>query len=324
VYQGNVALLARKPLDAEKSFRTVIELAPENPIGYTRLGFVHLSQRQPEKALKDFDRALRLQLGLRDALASSVLIFLGQRQFDKALEFCDRQSKPLPEDSPSRAFIYDLKGTVYLAAKKLPEAKRSFERALEIDPNLVSSYEALARIYLQQQDIESALSKYKEILAKRPSYFPAYMSLGTLYQHTGDIKEAESSYRKALEIREDFAPAANNLAWVLAEHGGNIDEALKWAQVAKEKMPQDPSIMDTLGWIYYKKDLYRSAIVELEQSHGKMPTNPAVAFHLGMAYLQNGQKEEAKEALDKALQISERFPGSEEAKKALRQLELRR
>ena len=56
-----------------------------------------------------------------------------------------------------------------------------------------------------------------------------------------------------LEIRKDFAPAANNVAWVLAEHGGNIDEALNWAQVAKEKMPQDPSIMDTLGWIYYKK-----------------------------------------------------------------------
>ena len=75
--------------------------------------------------------------------------------------------------------------------------------------------------------------------------------------------------------------------------------------------------MDTLGWIYYKKGLYRSAIVELEQSFEKMQTNPVVAYHLGMAYLQNGQKEEAKVALGKALQISKTFPGHEEAQKAL-------
>jgi len=68
-----------------------------------------------------------------------------------------------------------------------------------------------------------------------------------------------NNYRQALEIREDFAPAANNLAWILAEHGGNIDEALGLAQTAKEKMPRDPS--------------------------------PVILYHLGMAYLKNNQRE---------------------------------
>jgi tetratricopeptide (TPR) repeat protein len=141
-----------------------------------------------------------------------------------------------------------------------------------------------------------------------------------MYQQTGHIKEAESYYRKALDMRQDFAPAANNLAWVLAEHGGNIDEALGFAQAAKERMPEDPSIMDTLGWIYYKKGLYRSAIVELEQSHEKLQTNPIIAYHLGMAYLKNNQRQEAKKALETALKISEQFPGSEEARKVLEEL----
>jgi uncharacterized protein HemY len=85
-------------------------------------------------------------------------------------------------------------------------------------------------------------------------------------------------------------------------------------------MPEDPSIMDTLGWIYYKKGLYRSAIAELEQSHEKLQTNPVIAYHLGMAYLKNNQRQEAKTALETALKISEQFPGSEEAKKALEEL----
>ena len=153
-----------------------------------------------------------------------------------------------------------------------------------------------------------------------PAHLIAYMSLGTIYQQKGDIKEAESYYREALGIRKDFAPAANNLAWLLAEHGGNIDVALSLAQTAKEKMPKDSSVMDTLGWIYYKKGLYRSAIVELEQSHEKMETNPVILYHLGMAYLRNNQKEEAKAALEKALELDKKFPGYKEAQQALAEL----
>ena len=176
---------------------------------------------------------------------------------------------------------------------------------------------ALARINLKEKDADSAIYKYKQILAKKQSHLPAYMSLGTIYQQKGDIKEAESYYRKALDIRKDFAPAANNLAFLLAEHGGSIDEALGLAQIAKEKMPKNPSTLDTLGWIYYKKGLYRSAIVELEQSHEKIQINPIILYHLGMAYVKNGQKKEAKAALEKALTLNNKFPGYKQAQKAL-------
>jgi len=86
-------------------------------------------------------------------------------------------------------------------------------------------------------------------------------------------------------------------------------------------MPKDPSIMDTLGWIYYKKGLYRNAIVELEQSHEKIQKNPVILYHMGMAYLKNNQKKEAKSALEKALTLNKTFPGHEEAQKALVDME---
>jgi tetratricopeptide (TPR) repeat protein len=286
-------------------------------VGYSRLGFLYLLKRQHESALEHFATALRLQPGLPEPLTYSVLIYLDQKQFNKAHTFCDRQSQGLPEGSGSLAVIHDLKGKIYLAERKIEQARKSFERAIETNPNLISPYLALAAIYLGQKDADNAIAKYKEILAKRPSYLPAYMSLGTLYQQKGDLDQAESYFRQALEIRKDFAPVANNLAWILAEHGGNIDEALGLAQIAKEKMPKDPSVMDTLGWIYYKKGLYRSAIIELEQSHEKIQKNPIILYHLGMAYMKNNQKEEARAALEKALELSKEFPGSKEARQAL-------
>lgn len=78
--------------------------------------------------------------------------------------------------------------------------------------------------------------------------------------------------------------------------------------------------MDTLGWIYYKKGLYRSAIAELEQSHEKIQTNPVILYHLAMAYLKNNQKKEAKRALEKALKLNKEFPGYIQAQQALAEI----
>ncbi len=78
--------------------------------------------------------------------------------------------------------------------------------------------------------------------------------------------------------------------------------------------------MDTLGWVYYKKGLYDSAIGEFSDSLAKIPDNAAVIYHLGMAYYKKGDTARAREQLEKALSLQTDFPGSEEAKKVLAEL----
>ncbi|MBW2142766.1 MAG: tetratricopeptide repeat protein, partial [Deltaproteobacteria bacterium] len=144
--------------------------------------------------------------------------------------------------------------------------------------------------------------------------------LGTIYDQQGDGKKAEDNYRKALAIKSDFAPAANNLAWNLLERGGNIDEALGFAQIAKEQMPKNPSVMDTLGWVYYRKSSYLNAIAEFQDSLALKPENPIINYHLGMAYFKNNQHDAARESLKKALKIDPDFKGSEEARRVLEEI----
>ena len=117
-----------------------------------------------------------------------------------------------------------------------------------------------------------------------------------------------------------LAPAANNLAWNYAEHGGNLDVALSLAQQAKEQLPDDPNVSDTLGWIYYKKHAYLKAISMLEESVEKLGNHPVVRHHLGMAYFKSGETAKAKQELETALSLSDTFPGADEAKKTLKQL----
>jgi Flp pilus assembly protein TadD len=146
------------------------------------------------------------------------------------------------------------------------------------------------------------------------------MLLGTIYDMQKKFDLAEKHYRAALEIKPDFAPAANNLAFLLAGQNKDMEEALTLAQKAKELLPDDASIMDTLGWVYYKKGLYDSAISEFRDSMAKLPRNPVVRYHLGLAYLKKGNKAGAREQLSRALELSNSFDGADDARKVLAEL----
>ncbi|MDO9462908.1 MAG: tetratricopeptide repeat protein, partial [Deltaproteobacteria bacterium] len=178
-------------------------------------------------------------------------------------------------------------------------------------------YMALGRLYAATKRTDKAVAEFQEAIKRNPKAITARMSLGVLYESQGKYDAAQKEYREILKTNPKFVPAANNLAWNLAEHGGNIDEALTLAQMAKEQNPEDPGIADTLGWIYYKKNIVDRAIREFEDAIKKIPNHPSIHYHLGMAYLKKGDKTKAKAELTKALGISRAFPEAKEAEKAL-------
>jgi uncharacterized protein HemY len=97
----------------------------------------------------------------------------------------------------------------------------------------------------------------------------------------------------------------------------SYDEALSLAKLAKDKMPDDPMVMDTLGWIYYLKRMNLFALEEIQSSLSKIPDNPVVNYHLGKVYYRNQQYEKAREYMEKALKIDSNFKGADEARRLL-------
>ncbi len=66
------------------------------------------------------------------------------------------------------------------------------------------------------------------------------MLLGIIYEKQKRYDKSEAHYRSALEVNPEFAAAANNLAFYLADQNKEIDEALRLARMAKEKLPNSP------------------------------------------------------------------------------------
>jgi predicted Zn-dependent protease len=104
----------------------------------------------------------------------------------------------------------------------------------------------------------------------------------------------------------------NNIAYSLAETGGNLDEALRLAQHALQKKPGHPTLTDTLGWIYLKKGMKDSAVQTFTNLVRQQPQDPTFRYHLGMAFLEKGDKTKAKSEFEKSLSNQ---PSSEDERK---------
>jgi Tfp pilus assembly protein PilF len=112
--------------------------------------------------------------------------------------------------------------------------------------------------------------------------------------------------------------AANNLAFLYAEEGGNLDVALQLAQTAKQHLPNSAEVDDTLGWVYYKKGLPALAMPAFERAAQAAPKRANYQYHLGLAHAGMGQKAQAKVAFDAALKINPALPGAAEALESLK------
>jgi tetratricopeptide (TPR) repeat protein len=117
--------------------------------------------------------------------------------------------------------------------------------------------------------------------------------------------EAREAYEQAIKLDPQNGFALNNLAFLIAEGGsGDLDQALTYAQRAKQVLPNLSEVSDTLGWIYLKKNMSDNAMDIFQALVNKKPGNSTYRFHLGMAYAQKGDKPKALKELQQALHSS--------------------
>jgi Flp pilus assembly protein TadD len=151
---------------------------------------------------------------------------------------------------------------------------------------------------------DDALALYQKALTVAPNSPTILGAIGNAYLAKNDLKSAQQYLEKANTLAPHDPLIQNNLAWVYALEGQNLDVALSLATQAKQAAPDLVSINDTLGWIQYKKGNYVIAVGLLTEVVNKLPQSAEYRYHLGMALKSAGQTDRAKEELKKALQMS--------------------
>jgi Flp pilus assembly protein TadD len=291
-------------------------VAPKDPRAPYFTGIALLAQGKQDDARKAFENAITLAPGYVEPVVQLVRLDLAQNKPEAALARVQRQIAA----APTSGSLQYLLGKTQETRKDLGAAEAAYLKAIELQPDLRGPYNDLVRLYAVSGRYDQALAKADEALRKSPRNVGAYMLTGMIQEQKGELPKAEAAYAKALEINPRLAPAANNLAYLLAERGADMERALQLAQLAKEIEPEEPHISDTLGWILYKRGVYQPAVTFLKASADRLPDNPVVQYHLGMAAAKTGDRETARAALAMAVKSPHRFPGKEEAERSLVEL----
>jgi tetratricopeptide (TPR) repeat protein len=236
---------------------------------------------------------------------------VGERKPEQAVA----RMEALVAKEPDNVRYLQIASRSYMAVRSFDKAEAALRRVLELDNNNLETYGLLGQLYLMQNKTEQALKEYEALSRQQPTAVGPHTVAAMLLQSMNRLDEAQKRYERVIEIDREAPVAANNLAWLYAERGGNIDVALQLAQTARRRLPNEPAVADTLGWIYVKKQQYPQAIRELADAVAKEPENPEYQYHLGEAYRGSGDVAKARAALQKA--VARPFAGTDAARKAL-------
>jgi tetratricopeptide (TPR) repeat protein len=301
---------------AASEMEQLLKQFPKSAAVHLQNGMLLGRKKDLAGARREFDEALKLDPNSTDALEASVGLDLAMKQPDAARA----RVKGLVDAANASPGQLLLAARTYVATGDAQTGEQLMRRALQKDSTYLPAYAALGQLYLAQRRLDAALAELDSLAKQDPKPVAAHTLAGTILLTQGKTAEARQRFEKALEVDPSAAVAANNLAWIYGSAGENLDKALELAQTAYNKLPNSPEVGDTLGYVYYKKNLLPQAIEVLKATVEKDSTKPEYHYHLGLALAKNGDKTAATEQLNKALAIKPDFDGAADAKAVLESL----
>ncbi|MCP4252621.1 MAG: tetratricopeptide repeat protein [Candidatus Scalindua sp.] len=321
---------------AEVYLEKVQEVTPEihHPMINIFLTNLYLSQEKYKSANESLKKSDNFIKGFRSknldlesdneieksfAHTNLAIFFYLNKWHDTTIKMCDA-ALVLHPDNPLTLYV---KSKTLIDKKDFNQAFIQLKKVVEIQPDFLSPHFDLARLYLLMDDTDKSIEEYKTLADLDPKNASVHLSIGNIYSRQGEIDKALDEYKQVIALAPDSPIGYNELAYHYAESGTNLDEGLKYALKAAELAPKDAAILDTLGWIHFKKENYNKAIKILKTAVASRQNSPILRYHLGMAHYKNRNLDNALNEFKNALKISARFKEASKAKDMIELIESR-
>ena len=283
LYHGIALLYEGHMLDAAIDLQFAHYLSPENDTATYLLGTFFKINQQYDEAAVILDRIGRRSDFWSPARAALAEIAFEDDRVDHAI---DALRALLREDASDTVAI-DALGSIFWITKRFAEAEQIYG-------------DAISRI----GEAES-------------HHWSLFFQRGIAHERQGNWDAAERDFRTSLALSPDQPLVLNYLGYGLADQNLRLDEALELVQRASQLQPSDWSIIDSLGWTYYRLGDYENAARILEQAISLKPDDPIINDHLGDAYWHLGLHRDARFQWTHALNFD---PEPEELGKIRRKL----
>jgi tetratricopeptide (TPR) repeat protein len=298
---------------AEQELATLLKTYPRVGTLYAVEGALKVQKKDYAGARVSYARALELNPLSTEALAGLTGLDLFEK---KPADARARVEKRLAEN-PNNVELLMLAGRVYANTRDFPRAEASLRKAIQNDSAASRAYPMLAQVLLVSGKLDQARAEFDQMVERDGGKNVAAATMAAMIVHSqGKKADAKKRYETIMSTSPKAVVAANNLAWMYQEDNEKLDDALRLAQLAAAAMPDSAEVQDTIGMIYFKKELPALAVSAFERSVEKAPDSADYHYHLAMALAKAGESKRARESAAQAIKLK---PDFSDAQKLLAQ-----
>ncbi len=331
---ADVLIEQKKHAQAAKIYKELLKQDEENE--EARIGLIHtlLLQNKERQAMKELKRLQDLTGNPEQAELTVVKLCIRWEEYAKAVKMLQAMLKK-DDDLPEALYLL---GALHVQEKKYQdalqtlakispeadehedalilqvrvlkelgqedEAARRLEAALTGDNQLSPEVWLLLTGIYQAAEQDAACRKtFARALESYPDNEKLLYDYGLFLNEAGRKKQALAIMNKVLRLNPDHAGALNCIGYIWAESRTNLNKAFLYLTRAKELKPDNASIHDSLGWVYYQMGSLDNALRTLQEAAAMAPDDPAVHEHLAEAQAAAGQLAAAEKAWRNALEL---------------------
>lgn len=262
-----------------------------------KIALIYVEQKKYEPAVVKFEETLNLAPESDKVRFYLAALHEEMKNNDKALKYF--QEVPVDSNFYGESVIHA--ASILRKQDRLTAAKDLLDKAIAAKPENPQMFILYAAIMDGLGQYEEGLKKVNLGMERFPNQPNILFYYGTLSDKIGKKDEMVTVMKKIIEMDPKHTQAINYLAYTYAETASNLSVAEGLARKAHQLSPEDPFIMDTLGWVLYKQGRVKEAIPWLEAALTTQPNESVIAEHLGDAYSQHQLPEKAREMYQRAL-----------------------
>ena len=280
-------------------FQELVRQHPDDDEVRLALALVELEGGETDAAINELETLLELDPENEAAQYHLGAAYQHAEQWDAAIR--SWQSISAGEHYlPSRLRITQL----------LMERQRTDELGKIMDSERAGHPQLAAELYLLEIEAlaevepQRAMQRANQAIQQLPSDSRLLYTRAMLADRLGNPAGLEADLRKIIQREPDNAMALNALGYTFADRNERLDEALQLIERAHELKPDDPAILDSLGWVHYRLGDLERAEQLLRDAFAAFP-DEEVGAHLGEVLWQRGKHREAREIWDQAAEAAD-------------------
>lgn len=293
-----------------ENYSKLAGLQPASAAVQLRIAQIKVALKDNDGALDSVKKALRLKEDWFEAQILATTLLVESKNYTEALAIAQTVQRQHPDLPAGQT----LEGDIWMARHKPQEALRAYEQAYKMSklpPLAIKIHQAL----LMEGKTREAGLHAAQWLQQHPAELSVRLYLASADLAAGRYKPAIGLFESIVRQDPKHVAALNNLAWAYLQE--KDERAQATAEQAYRLAANNPSILDTLGWILAEKGDTGRSLLLLRKASALAPGEADISYHLGLALMKAGDKRAARHQFEQLLATARDYPKRAEVKAIL-------